>query len=74
MSDDTLIQDIKEYSPTELEQLRQMTGEVLDHWTKMLKEHELKEGVKIAVKMSIKQAKEDIRIISEEISKRGKIE
>ena len=66
-----LCQEVKEYTLKELQQLQKMTQDVRDHWLKMTQEHELKEGLLNAIKMSIEQTEIDLKIILDEIESRS---
>jgi hypothetical protein len=67
-----LLQDVKSYTISELNQLMKMTTDVRDHWKNMLKEiPDDKEGLKMAIQMSIKQAEDDIETITKELAGRG---
>lgn len=60
--------EIKEYTVQELNQLTKMTSDVLEHWIKMLEGVPPdKEGLRMAIKISIQQAETDLQLISKEI-------
>lgn len=65
MEEESLLDDIKEYSFKELEQLETMTHQVLEHWNSMMRP-DLKEGTKKAIELSIEIAKNDLKLISEQ--------
>jgi len=67
--EDSLLEVIKEYSSKDLRDLERMTNEVLQHWKSMLAHPELKEGIKIAVELSIKTSENDLKIIKEQLIK-----
>ena len=69
--DDTLLEDVKSYTLTELHQLRKMTEDVLQHWKDMLK-NDIKEGLHMAIDMSIKQTEDDLKVINNEINVKDK--
>jgi hypothetical protein len=62
MEEQTLLDDIREYSLKELHQLESMTQQVLDHWHSMIRP-DLKEGVKKAIELSIEIAENDLKLI-----------
>jgi hypothetical protein len=67
-----LSKEIKEYTITELTQLKKMTEDVKEHWLKMLKEiSDDKKGLKMAVELSIKQAETDLELIEKELAGRN---
>ena len=67
-----LSQEIKDYTITELTQLKKMTEDVREHWLKMLKEiPDDKKGLKMAVELSIKQAETDLELIIKEVATRN---
>ena len=73
MEEDTLLEDIKEYSSKELEQLEEMTRQVLSHWKSMMRP-DLKEDIKNAIKISIEISENDLLLIAEEKGKRKAIQ
>ena len=64
MEEESLLDDIKQYSFKELKQLETMTQQVLDHWNSMMRP-DLKEGTKKAIELSIEIAKNDLKLIKE---------
>jgi len=65
MEDQSLLEDIKEYSIKELGQLEEMTKQVLDHWKSMLGP-DLKEGTRKAIEISIEISENDLQLIANE--------
>ena len=65
MEEESLLEDIKEYSLKELEQLESMTKQVLDHWHSMMRP-DLKESTKKAIEISIEIAENDLKLIKNE--------
>ena len=64
--------EIKEYTVQELNQLTKMTNDVLEHWIKMLEGVPAdKDGLRMAIKMSIQQAETDLQLISNELVARS---
>ena len=61
---DTLAQDVKEYTLKELQQLKQITEDVLKHWKGMPPQQGAMEK---AISLSVKQAEDDLKIINDEI-------
>jgi hypothetical protein len=65
MEEESLLEDIKEYTLKELEQLESMTKQVLDHWHSMMRP-DLKESTKKAIEISIEIAENDLKLIKNE--------
>jgi hypothetical protein len=64
---------ISNYSLNELKQLKKITLEVLKHWEDMLKVAggRMNEGTKMAVDLSMEQAKKDLALIHEKMKQLG---
>ena len=69
MEEDSLLEDIKEYSSKDLRDLERMTQEVLQHWKSMLSHPSITESTKKAVEMSIQTSENDLKIIKEQLKK-----
>ena len=65
MEEESLLDDIKDYSLKDLEQLENMTRQVIDHWKSMISP-QIKEGTKKAIEISMEIAENDLRIILEQ--------
>ena len=61
----SLLEDIKEYSIKELDQLSEMTKQVLAHWKSMLRP-DLKEVTRKAIEISIEISENDLQLIANE--------
>lgn len=67
-----LSEDVRSYTVSELNQLKTMTENIRDHWLSILKEISAeKEGMKMAIQLSINQAVADLETISKELAGRG---
>jgi hypothetical protein len=67
-----LADDVKSYTVSELNQLKTMTENIRDHWLSILKEISAeKEGMRMAIQLSINQAVADLEIITKEIAGRA---
>jgi len=67
-----LSDDVKSYTVGELNQLKTMTENIRDHWLSILKEISAeKEGLKMAIQLSINQAVADLEMITKEIAGRA---
>ena len=65
-------EDVRSYTVGELNQLKTMTENIRDHWLSILKEISAeKEGMKMAIQLSINQAVADLEIITKELAGRG---
>lgn len=64
-----LEQQISSYTLTELNQLEKITIEIINHWEDMLKKAggRMNEGTKMAVDLSMEQAKKDLALIREKM-------
>jgi hypothetical protein len=69
MEEDSLLEDIKEYSSKDLRDLERMTEEVLQHWKTMLSHPNITESTKKAVEMSIQTSENDLKIVREQLKK-----
>ena len=65
---DDFSQELKEYNLKELGQLQKMTEEVRDHWMKMITQP-VNEGMKEALRLSIQQTEDDLKLILAESEK-----
>jgi hypothetical protein len=65
---DDFSQELKEYNLKELSQLQKMTEEVRDHWMKMITQP-MNEGMKEALRLSIQQTEDDLKLILAETEK-----
>jgi hypothetical protein len=67
-----LTDDVKSYTVGELNQLKTMTENIRDHWLSILKEISAeKEGMRMAIQLSINQAVADLETITKEIAGRA---
>jgi hypothetical protein len=65
-------EDVKSYTVGELNQLKTMTENIRDHWLSILKGISAeKEGLKMAIQLSINQAVADLEMITKEIAGRA---
>lgn len=64
-----LSEQISSYSENDLKQLEKITLEIIKHWEDMLKVAggRMNEGTKMAVHLSIEQAKKDLSLIHEKM-------
>jgi hypothetical protein len=64
-----LAEQISSYTMTDLKQLEKITLEILNHWEDMLKKAggRMNEGTKMAVDLSMEQAKKDLALIREKM-------
>jgi hypothetical protein len=60
-------EELATYSLKELQQLKQMTEQSLDHYVKMLKINSLKEGDKVALELCMKETLADIILLNKHI-------
>jgi hypothetical protein len=64
-----LAEQISSYTEHELKQLEKITLEIINHWEEMLKKAggRMNEGTKMAVDLSMEQAKKDLTLIREKM-------
>lgn len=64
-----LEEQISSYTMPELKQLEKITLEIINHWEDMLKKAggRMNEGTKMAVDLSMEQAKKDLTLIHEKM-------
>jgi hypothetical protein len=60
-------EELATYSLKELQQLKEMTLQSLDHYVKMLKINSLKEGDKLALELCMKETQADIDLLNQHI-------
>jgi hypothetical protein len=59
-----LVEDIKNFTAKDMQQYKELTITVRDHWLKMLENDKMPEHLRLAVMMSIKQAEADLELLT----------
>ena len=59
-----LAEDIKDFTAKDIQQYKELTVTVRDHWLKMLENDKMPDHLRLAIQMSIKQAEADLELLS----------